>query len=170
LLDDALHRAGIVAHDAAIARGIGHGHGQQRHLVAAGGIEQTLQRVGLGQRHITRQHHDQAIVLERRHGLLHGMAGAQLGLLAHKLQVHGAIRAIGGGDGSFHFRSTMARHHHGRARLELRSGVQHMLQQGATGQLLQHLGMAAFHAVPLPAAMTTMSRGAVILICGMKTA
>ena len=57
-----------------------------------------------------------------------------------------ATRAIGSGDGRFHFRSTMARHHHGRASLELSSGIQHMLQQGATSQLLQHLGMAAFHA------------------------
>ncbi len=41
---------------------------------------------------------------------------------------------------------------------------QHMAQQRAARQFLQHFGGAAFMRVPLPAAMMTISRGSDVVI------
>jgi hypothetical protein len=92
-----LHRAIGAAHDAAIARGVGQAHGQQRQLLrpAPPAMQPPARAAvaGLGQRHIAREHDHGAVVLQLRHGLLHGVAGAQLRLLAHKFQVKLASNA-----------------------------------------------------------------------------
>ena len=105
-----------------------------------------MQCGGLRQGHISRKHNHQAVIGQLGNCLLHRMAGSQLGLLTRKQQVKTGFSALCACESCFHFCSTMTRNHHGRARLQLRGRIQHMLQQGATGQLLQHFGMAAFHA------------------------
>jgi hypothetical protein len=50
------------------------------------------------------------------------------------------------GNVCFNFHSTMPRDHHHLARLQGGGGIQHMLQQGTTGQPMQDLGQPALHA------------------------
>jgi hypothetical protein len=45
-------------------------------------------RGGLGQRHVAREHQRDAVVCQQGQGLLHCVAGAELGLLARELQGH----------------------------------------------------------------------------------
>ena len=73
------------------------------------------------------------------------MARAQLRLLAHELQRHGAALA-GRRHGGLHLVRAVARDHHGRTRIQLRCGRQHMAQQRAPRQALKDFGQAAFHA------------------------
>ena len=148
LLHDALHRALGIAHDTAIAHGVVQRHGQQCHACASSGRHQILQDGRLRQRHITREHHHHAVICQHRHGLLHGMACTQLGLLAHKLQIQHICTAPLR-NRRFHLLCTMAGNHYRRACLQLCSRIQHMLQQRTPSQLLQHLGGLAFHACAL---------------------
>ena len=87
LADGALRVAGVFvfddgldgithAHDAAVTRGVGHVDGQQCQMLAAALVDQRLQGVGLGQRHIAREDHHHTIVGQRGHGLLHSVACA----------------------------------------------------------------------------------------------
>ena len=117
LLNNALHCASLVAHNAAIACRVRHAHRQQRQLVAARCIHQALQCGGLRQGHISRKHNHQAVIGQLGNCLLHCMAGTQLGLLARKQQVKTGFSALCTCEGCFHFCSTMTRNHHGRARL-----------------------------------------------------
>ena len=78
MFDNARYSTRLIAHYAAIACGVGKLDGQQRELLAAASVNQGLQGVGLGQRHIARQHHHHTIVRQQRQGLLHRMAGTQL--------------------------------------------------------------------------------------------
>jgi hypothetical protein len=91
------------------------------------------------------------------HGLLHGVAGAQLRLLAHKLQVKCACSACCTCGSRFYFCSAMAGDDDGAARLQVRGLVQHMVQQGRPARRCSTLGMRLFMRVPLPAAMMRMS-------------
>ena len=86
LLDDGLHLASCVAHDAAVTRGIGKLDGEQRQLFAAAGCNQGLQRIGLRERHIAREHHHCRLIGQMGRSLLHRVASAELGHLAGKLQ------------------------------------------------------------------------------------
>ena len=70
----------------------------------------------------------------------------QLRLLAHKLQVILAYNARQSCGSRFNFCSTMTGDDDGAARLQMRSLVEHVVQQRAARQALQHLGRAAFHA------------------------
>ena len=62
VLHDGVHLTAGAAHDAAIASRVGKVDGQQRQLFAVTHMKQGLQRVGLRQRHITRQHHHHAVI------------------------------------------------------------------------------------------------------------
>ena len=90
VFDDGLHAPGSRAHDAAIARGVGKVDRQQGEIGAIAGRNQVTQSVSLGQRHIARQNNHHAVIGQHGHSLLHGVAGAELRLLAHKLQVKAA--------------------------------------------------------------------------------
>ena len=70
------------------------------------------------------------------HGLLHGVAGAQLRLLPHKFQVKTDCSARESGGSCFYFCSTMARDDDGAAGLQVGCLVQHVVQQRAPGQAL----------------------------------
>jgi len=72
------------------------------------------------------------------------MAGAQLRLLPHKGQLETARSGLAGG--GLHLGGAMAGDHGGAARLQVDRLVQHVVQQRAPAQALQHLGKAAFHA------------------------
>ena len=142
VLDDGLHLSALT-HDAAVARRIGKVDGQQGQLLAAALLNQRLQGVGLRQGHIARQNHHHAIVGQCRHSLLHSVTGAQLGFLAHTLHRHGLARCQQQG---LDLVGTVPGNDHGRAGVQLRGGVQHMLHQRHTRQALQYFGQAAFHA------------------------
>ena len=149
VLDDARYAAIGCAQDAAVASGVGQLDGQQRQLPAGHGLrcrDQSAQGVWLGERHVARQHDHRAILAQVRHRLLHGVAGAKLRLLAHKLKVKTAYSACCACGGSFYFHSTVAGDDRGAARLQMRRLPQHMVQKRAPRQALQHLGNAAFHA------------------------
>ena len=145
VFDDGLHRITLATttHDAAIPRGVGKVDGEQRQLVCAALSDQRLQGIRLSQRHIARQNHHHPIIGQRGHGLLHGVAGAQLRLLAHALD---GQRLARGQQQRLDLVSPVAGDDHRRAGVQLRCCVQYMLHQRHPGQALQHLGQAAFHA------------------------
>jgi hypothetical protein len=149
VLDDARHLSCAIAQDAAVARGVGQAHGQQRQLPAGHGLRgrhQRAQRGRLRQRHVAREHDHRAVVRQARHGLLHGVAGAQLRLLAHTFHVKLACNARQSCGSRFYFCSAVAGDDDGAARLQVRRLVQHMVQQRTACEALQDLGGAAFHA------------------------
>jgi hypothetical protein len=89
VLDDGAHlRRSLSAgtHDAAVAGGVGHAEREQRQALAVALGDQGLQRGGLGQRHVSRQHQRDAVVGQQGQGLLHRVAGAQLRLLAREFE------------------------------------------------------------------------------------
>ena len=117
-----------IAHNAAIACGVGHVESEQSQTIGsrcafAHARDQSLERVGLGKGHIARQHHHQTVVDQFRHRLLHGMASAQLGFLPHKFD--GQITRCFG-YGSFNFCCAVARDHHRRTCFQLGRCAQHM--------------------------------------------
>ncbi|MPM42586.1 hypothetical protein SDC9_89252 [bioreactor metagenome] len=148
VLDDALHLAVGVAHDAAVAGGIGQAHRQQRQLVAARRLHQIGHRGRLREWHVTGEHYHHALIGgQLGHGLLHRMAGAELRLLAHELRVELSVRRqLECAAGRFHLVGTVPRHHHHAARRKALRLRHHMLQQWPPGQSLQNFGSAAFHA------------------------
>ena len=85
-------------------------------------------------------------IAQGRVGLLHSMAGAQLGFLPHKFD--GQITRCFG-YGSFNFCCAVARDHHRRTGFQLRRCAQHMAEQGCARQTLQNLGQAALHSSTL---------------------
>jgi hypothetical protein len=84
-----------------------------------------------------------AVVRQQRHGLLHGVAGAQLRLLPRK-----ALRGTGhaAGHGGLDLGRAVAGDDHHVARADARGGVGHMRQQCAAPQSMQHFGQLALHA------------------------
>ena len=128
------------AHDAAIAGGVRKIDGQQRQLVSATRRHQRTQGVDAGQRHIAREHDHDAVIGQLRHRLLHGVAGAQLWLLSYEINAQSACSPRIHCAGCFHFHSTMTGNDDGLADLQSPCSVQHMAQQRATGQRMQHLG------------------------------
>ncbi|MNS86492.1 hypothetical protein D3C72_1203980 [compost metagenome] len=143
MLDDAAHAALAVAHDAAIAGGVGQ-HFRQHGGALAAGVQQALQGFGLHQRHVAVQHQGHvvlAVSIEQRHGLLHRVARALLRLLQHEVQkirlafksLFDAVRAVA--------------HHNDDARgFQLARAVQHMSQHGFAGQRVQDFGKVGLHA------------------------
>ncbi len=143
MFDDAAHVAVGVAHDAAIARGIGQHFGQHGGALAAR-VQQTLQRFGLHQRHVAVQHQRDVVLAvafqQQRHGLLHGMTRALLRLLQHEVQVRLAFECL------LDAFSAMADHHDDARGLQLARAVQHVRQHGFAGQRVQHFGKVGLHA------------------------
>ena len=98
LLDDGPHRrvvATAVAHDAAISHGVVQLQSQQCQFVAAAQVDQLAQGFDLRQRHVAAEHHHDAVIGQHRHRLLHRVAGAELRLLAHTLQLQCSQHAAG---------------------------------------------------------------------------
>jgi hypothetical protein len=122
VFDDGLHAAGGVAHDAAVTRRVGRLEAQQRQVLAAAGLHQGGGGAGADQRHVAVQDQRHGVgVVQRRHGLLHGVAGAQLRHLAHK------HRTAGGG-GGFNLVRAVAGDDDGAVCTHADSGIQNMLQ------------------------------------------
>ena len=144
VLDDGLHVANRVAHDAAVAGRVGHLQRQQCQVFTAADLQQRLQRLGPGQRHIARQHQRDAVISQHRQRLLHRVAGAELGLLAHELQRQ--LCAGQRGQGGLDLFSAVAGDHYCLTRLDPGRAIDHMGRQGPARQALQHLGAFAFHA------------------------
>jgi hypothetical protein len=141
VFDDGPHlrrSLGAGAHDAPIAGRVGHAQREQGQALAVALRQQGLQRGRLGQRHIARQHQRDAVVGQQRQRLLHRVAGAELGLLARKLQPQRRIRAgarwphtLAGG---LDLCRAVPRDHHRLAGRYPRCTVNHMGQQGAAAQ------------------------------------
>ena len=112
VFNDGAHIAVSGTLDAAVARGVGQLQREQRQTLSAACGQQRGQGVGLGQRHVAGQHQRDAVVGQQRHCLLHRVAGAQLRLLACKLQAQSASRARQLCASRFYFDSTMPRNHH----------------------------------------------------------
>ncbi len=75
-----------VAQDSAVAVGIGQLDGQQREALAAATGRQGTRRAGRDERHVAIEDQRGAAGMQQRRGLLHGMARAELWLLAHEAQ------------------------------------------------------------------------------------
>ncbi len=145
VLDDGLHAAVRGALDAPVAARVGQAQREQRQLLARAHLQQGAQRGGLGQGHIAREHQRHPVVGQQRQRLLHRVAGAQLGLLAHAAQCQRQRRAPVG-QRRLHLLGLVPGHHHRLPRLQLRRLLQHVCQQGLAPEALQHLGPAALHA------------------------
>ncbi|OIQ86786.1 hypothetical protein GALL_313750 [mine drainage metagenome] len=139
VLDDALHAPGGVAHDAAVAGGVVELDAEQPQRAGAGGVEQRLQRRRAHQRHVAVQHQHHRVVVERVGRLQHRVAGAELRLLL-------AERRAGGGKRGADLLGAVADDDDAALRVELRGGIQHVREQRAPGQRLQHLGPRRLHA------------------------
>ena len=144
MLDDARDVAGAVAHDAAVAGRVLHPHAQQgKRLAVRGRRHQALQRGGLRQRHVAVQHQHQVVVGHGRHRLLQRVPGAQL--LGLQRPVQGLAR-----ERLAHLLAAVAVDHVDVGRRgDFPRGVDHVLQQGAPGEGLQHLGQVGLHALAL---------------------
>ena len=80
LLDDTYNLPGVVAHDTPIAVRIGQLDSQDGQSVVSS-VYEPVQCFGLYQWHVTVQDERRALVFQMRQGLLHGVPGAELGLL-----------------------------------------------------------------------------------------
>src|SRR6266850_1301469 len=141
LLDDALHRAARVAHDAPVAPGIVYFRGHDRQAVACR-LDQALQAVRAHQRHVTVQDQHVAAAVHVRHRLLHRVSGAELLGLQHPLDRR--LRERGA-----HLLGAVPVHYHGLARLERARGVEHVREERATGNGMQDFGEVRTHALAL---------------------
>jgi hypothetical protein len=122
VLDDALHVAGGIAQDAAVAAGIGQLDRQQRQSFAAARARQRGGGVGADQRHVAIE--DQCGrrgIVQRRQGLLDGVAGAELRLLAREHQPQAGHRGLDQP-------SLMPGDDHGAGCAQRSAGTQNMLQ------------------------------------------
>ncbi len=114
-------------------------HGQQHHAVPGGA--HLLQRSALNQRHIAVQNQRLAVVGQQRHGLLHGVASAQLRRLQGKL--HATF-----GQGAWHHFAAMSIHHTNLLRRHALRAIHHMPHHGLARQRVQHLGQGGIHPRP----------------------
>ena len=140
---DCAHVAGFIGNHAAVTRGIGQPCGEQGHRGTAGPVpgEQLLQGFLPQQGHIAIEHQQLAAEAgQRLQQLLHGVAGAVLGLLQHEFQ------AVVAGQGGLHPGGLVAHDQQLPLRPEVAAAAQHPLHEGGAGQGLQHLGQVAFHA------------------------
>ena len=112
VFDDGAHVAVSGTLDAAITRGVGQLQCEQGQALAATGGQQRGQRVGLGQRHVARQHQRDTVVGQQRQRLLHRVPGAELRLLAGKFQAKTAFCGRKSSACRFNFDSTMPCNHH----------------------------------------------------------
>ena len=114
-------RAGAAAHDAAVALRLGEVDREQAEGTGLGRLDQGLQAGGADQRHVAVEHQGAAARRQQRRGLLHGMAGAQLRLLAREA---GAARRHRG----LHFGGAMAGDHRDLRCPQAAYGIEDMLQ------------------------------------------
>ena len=143
LLDDAHDAAFAVAHDAAIAGRVVEADGEDGELVVAGRFGQLDQRVGAQQRHVAVKYEYRLVARQMRQRLADRVTGAELLGLQRPVD-----REIG--EGRAHCVATVAVHHAGVRRVQGRCGAQHMPEQRAVRQGLQHLGQGGAHALALP--------------------
>ena len=148
LLDDALDLAVGAQLDAAVAKGVGRGHGHDGagELAGGDGLRELGDGVGGDERQVTVEHDDGALrdaaSLERD---LYGVAGAQaLGLL-DALDLGGAV-GIGAVDEGAHFVGVAADDDHDAAAAGLDGGVDDPLDHGLAQDLVRNLAMVRLHA------------------------
>ena len=132
MLNDGADLAGGITHDTAIARRVSQVHGQQAQLLRAHLLEQALQGVDFDQRYVAVQH-QHIFGGQKWQGLRHGVAGTQLLVLQHKVQV------ISGQTLADQF-GTMADDHVNTGRLKLAGAVDNMPKHGITGHRVKDLG------------------------------
>ena len=147
MLNDGAHLSGVIGDHPAVAAGIGQAGGEQGDGGAAGpvALEQVLQGLPAQQGHIAIEH--QQFACEAGQGLqqlLHGVAGAVLGLLQHVLQLGP------GRQGGFNPLGLVAHHQQLAGGIEPLATGQHPFHQGGARQGLEHLGQVALHAGALP--------------------
>ena len=128
-----------VAHDAAIAGRVFHVLGEQRQLAVLCGLGQAFEGGGADQRHVTIENEGGDAVVQQRHGLGDGMAGAQLGRLFGPVQVGLAL------EGGLHLFATMAEHDDQPLGVEGAGGVDDMAEQGFAGQGVQNFRQVGVH-------------------------
>ena len=147
LFYNAQHVAFAVADDAAIASRIVKNGGEHSGTIAALLMEgkQLVQRVGVEQRHIRScdQHRavKTALLLQLRHGALHGSSGAGNVILVD----NGDTLIVGAGRFGDSFRLVV--HDHGqRFRVERCHGIHHTVQKRLSSQSVQHFRLVGTHA------------------------
>jgi hypothetical protein len=135
-------RIGIVglrrAHDASVAERVGEIHRQQRERPAGACVGQRAQRGRADQRHVAVEDQRDAVVRQRGHRLLDGVAGAQLGHLAHE-------HALVAGERRFDGVGAVARDDDAALGPERLGRGHHMAQQRRAAQRMQHLGSCRAH-------------------------
>jgi len=142
-LDDGVHAALVVADDAPVRSRIVQDDGEERGCRAALAVDGQETLKGLGPQQGNVAVHDQECPIrvggERLARDLHGMAGAERGLLAHEGQAPARERGLHG--------LRLVPHHHrdgfGRRRLD---GAQDVLEEGHAQDRVEDLGPPALHA------------------------
>ena len=148
LLDDALNLAVGTQLDAAVAEGVGRGHGHDGagELAGGDGLRELGDGVGGNERQVAVEHDDGALRdaagLERD---LDGVAGAQaLGLL-DALDLGGAV-GVGAVDKGAHLVGVAADDDHDAAAAGLDGGVDDPLDHGLAQDLVRNLAVVRLHA------------------------
>ena len=138
LLDDAADiSAG--ADDAPVARRVFHVHGQDSHLVSRRLGQEAPAGCGPQERHIAKQHQYPVGVRRIRHRLLHRMPGAELLCLFDPAQLGVPERVA-------YRLATVPVDHAYVVGIELGGTVQHVPQQGLSGQPLEDFRQVRAHA------------------------
>ncbi|MGF6635480.1 hypothetical protein OKW39_002631 [Paraburkholderia sp. MM6662-R1] len=140
LLDDALHVAVLIAHDAAVTGRDVERDGEHAVAVLAGTPGQCAQRLRTRERHVAIKHQRGQRWIEQRQRLLHRVAGAELLLLHRELD-------IGRRDGFAHGFGAVADHDDQAGGLQRAGGVDDMSEERPAGQRMEHLGKRGPHAL-----------------------
>jgi hypothetical protein len=144
VLHDRTHGLAGAKH-AAIAGGVRHVHGQQRQPLAGTEFHQALQGGGGDQRHVAIQDQRDAVVGQHRRGLLYRVTGTELGLLADERHFGFVVRRRPTRHRSLDLLRSVAGNDDDAPNVQFRHAVNHMLQQWASAQTMQHFGQTTFH-------------------------
>ena len=138
LFNDGLYAAGGIGQHAAVAGRIVESFGQHRGALA-GGRQQVVQGRFGDQRHVGVQHQHPGIIRNAGHGLLHGMAGAEL------LRLFGPVQIRLVGEFGAHLRATVAVHHVDAGGAQASGALDDMTEHRPAGDALQHLRARGLH-------------------------
>ncbi len=142
LLDDREDPAAFAAHDSTVSVRIVDLYRQNRRVIVACRVDESLQRSGRYERYVTVEHEDQGTIIDGGHRLLHGMTSAELlGLLDPRCLVTGECRA--------HGVTTVAIDDHHLVCGELARRFEDMGEQWPAGERLENFGVAGAHTRPL---------------------
>ena len=143
VFDDSVDLVVQPAHDTAISCRVFKVDGEQGQVFSIAGLNQSLQSIHLRKRHIARQNYHHTVVIQKWQGLLYRMACSKLRHLLGKLQCFVRISLL---QKWLYHLCAVTGNQNCVARVQGVGGINHMLDQGLSGQWMQNFGHTALHA------------------------